>query len=115
MPHPRRILANMREVLGLLCLILIPTNAKPVDEDPSISLTNTGIDDDFKLDSIGLENTECDTCHAQYSSPFYNIGICIKFWRTYADRWIYPTIAKCLIPCISKNRTNYIGLGTGLK
>ena len=112
MPYPRRILANMKKVLSLLCLILISTNAKPVDENPTISLTNTGIDEDFRLDSIGLDNKECDTCHALYSSPFYYLGIRIMFGRTYADRWIYPTIAKCLIPCKSRNRTTYIDLGT---
>ena len=28
--------------------MLIMTNAKPVNEDPTISLTNTGIDEDFR-------------------------------------------------------------------
>ena len=84
----------MRKVLGLLYLLLIMTNAKPVNEEPTISLTNTGIDEDFRLDSIGLENTECDNCHALYTSPFYNLTIRVMFGRRYADKWIYPMIAK---------------------
>ena len=84
----------MRKVLGLLYLILIMTNCKPVNEDPTISLTNTGIYEDFRLDSIGEVSTECDNCHALYTSPFYNLAIRVMFGRKYADKWIYPIIAK---------------------
>ena len=97
----------MRKLLGLLCLILISTNAKPVNEDPTISLTNTGINEDLKLDSIGLDNNDCDTCHALYSSPVYNVGIRIIFGRRYAEKCIYPMIAKCLIPCFHLHRSGH--------
>ena len=85
---------------------LTSTNAKPVDEDPTISLTNTGTDEDFRLDSIGLDNSECDTCHALYTSTIYQLGIRIFIGQTLANRWLYPAITTCLIPCKSRNDSN---------
>ena len=105
----------MKTILTILYLILASTNAKPVDEYSTLSLTNTGIDEDFRLDSIGLDNRECDNCHALYTSPIYRLAFHILIGKTLANRFVYPAIATCLIPCKYRNRTTYIGMGTGLK